>query len=289
MPNHDVALSFAGEDRAYVEMVARFLQAHGASFFYDDYHAVDLWGKDLYAHLSEVYAKAGRFVVMFVSRHYAEKVWTNHERQAAQSRALREKGEYILPVRFDDTPIDGLLPTIGYLDARRLSPEVLAAKILEKLGRPVSLDKANRVPAPHNPALTGVAVFDFHSRDGRFEIGQGELGFGTKWSTAGQASIHCYNDPPSLRGIAVAPQGALIEELGDVSTLDFTSRTRTPVVGQFVALQNTKGFFALLRIEAVHGGRQGGPAAELRFRYWIRPDGSADFSRETAPALPSPG
>ena len=27
----EVALSFAGEDRAYVEMVARFLKAHGVS------------------------------------------------------------------------------------------------------------------------------------------------------------------------------------------------------------------------------------------------------------------
>jgi len=58
-----------------------------------------------------------KFVVMFISHHYAEKVWTNHERQAAQSRALTERGEFILPVRFDDTPIEGLLPTVGYLDS----------------------------------------------------------------------------------------------------------------------------------------------------------------------------
>ena len=28
---------FAGEDWTYVEMVARFLQSHGVSFFFDDY------------------------------------------------------------------------------------------------------------------------------------------------------------------------------------------------------------------------------------------------------------
>ncbi len=84
MSRYEIALSFAGEDRTYVEMVARFLQGHGVSFFYDDYKAVDLWGKDLYTHLIEVYSKAERYVVMFISHHYAERVWTNHERRAAQ-------------------------------------------------------------------------------------------------------------------------------------------------------------------------------------------------------------
>ena len=139
MSQYEVALSFAGEDRAYVEMVARFLRSHNVTFFYDDDKEVELWGRDLYAHLSEVYSKAERYVVMFISRHYAEKVWTNHERRAAQARALAERGEYILPVRFDDTAVEGLLPTVRYLDARRISPEVLASKILEKLGRPIIL------------------------------------------------------------------------------------------------------------------------------------------------------
>ena len=139
MSRYEIALSFAGEDRTYVEMVARFLQSHHVSFFYDDYNDVDLWGKDLYTHLIEVYSKAERYAVMFISRHYAEKVWANHERRAAQSRALTEQGEYILPVRFDDTAVEGLLPTVSYLDARRISPEVLASKILEKLGRPIIL------------------------------------------------------------------------------------------------------------------------------------------------------
>jgi hypothetical protein len=52
----EVALSFAGEDRAYVEMVARFLKAHGLSLFYDEDLQTSLWGKDLYSHLSSVYS-----------------------------------------------------------------------------------------------------------------------------------------------------------------------------------------------------------------------------------------
>lgn len=44
-------------------------------------------------------------------------MWTNHERQAAQERAFEEKGgEYILPIRIDETVIPGLPKTIGYID-----------------------------------------------------------------------------------------------------------------------------------------------------------------------------
>jgi hypothetical protein len=38
-----------------------------------------------------------------------------------------------LPVRFDDTEIPGLAPTIGYLDARVLTPSKLAELIRQKL------------------------------------------------------------------------------------------------------------------------------------------------------------
>ena len=280
MPPYEIALSFAGEDRTYVEMVARFLQSHHVSLFFDDYNDVDLWGKDLYAHLIKVYSDAERYVVMFISRNYAEKVWTNHERRAAQSRALTERGEYILPVRFDDTAVEGLLPTVSYLDARRISPEVLASKILEKLGRPIILSKANALPAPHSPSLSGQVTFDYTSHDGRFELGNGNLAFESRWTRASKMNIYCYNDAPSIRGVAVAPFGADFGSLGDVSTLDFTSRTRCPAVGQFVVLQNTQGFFSLLRIESIGDTTRGDHADWLTFRYWIRPDGGSDFSNE---------
>ena len=51
----DIALSFAGEDRQYVEEVAKVLRLMGFRVFYDKYETVSLWGKNLYTHLSEVY------------------------------------------------------------------------------------------------------------------------------------------------------------------------------------------------------------------------------------------
>lgn len=131
---YDVALSFAGEQRAYVEKVAGALRRRGLRPFYDDYEKANLWGKDLYEHLDWIYQKAARYCVLFASEDYAKKVWTTHERRGAQSRALRSSQEYVLPVRFDDTEIPGLRPTVMYVDARSLSPGELAGLISEKLG-----------------------------------------------------------------------------------------------------------------------------------------------------------
>lgn len=130
---YDVGLSFAGEQRAYVNQVAAELRSRGVRVFYDDYEKAKLWGKNLYAHLHEVYTHRCRYCMLFVSRDYAGKVWTNHERESAQARALETKGEYILPVRFDDTPIPGLAKTVTYIDGTQVSPADLAGLAAEKL------------------------------------------------------------------------------------------------------------------------------------------------------------
>jgi hypothetical protein len=130
---YDVALSFAGEDREYVEKVAEGLKAAGVAVFYDGFEQVGLWGEDLAEHLGEVYGKRSRFVVLFLSRAYAAKAWPNHEKQFAIGRQLATGQRRILPVRFDETEIAGLPPTIGYLDLRVLTPEKLVELIRQKV------------------------------------------------------------------------------------------------------------------------------------------------------------
>jgi predicted RNA-binding Zn-ribbon protein involved in translation (DUF1610 family) len=131
---YDVCLSFAGEERTYVERVAKRLVVQGVRVFYDEYEQVELWGKDLYAHLDDMYRNSARYCVIFASKAYASKLWSNHERRSAQARAFSENREYILPARFDSTEIPGLLPTIGYVNLRKTSPSRLADMIVEKLG-----------------------------------------------------------------------------------------------------------------------------------------------------------
>lgn len=138
---YDIALSFAGEDRSYVSKVAFLLKERGIRFFYDEYETDKLWGVNLYDHLSEVYSKRAKYVIMFISKHYAEKVWTNHERKSSQARALVENKEYILPARFDNTEIPGILDTIGYLNLQKLDPAGVVDLVMKKLNIEVKEEK----------------------------------------------------------------------------------------------------------------------------------------------------
>jgi hypothetical protein len=118
---YDVALSFAGPDRKHAKELAKLIRENGFRVFYDEYEQHRLWGVDLYAHLSDVYKNQAKYCVMFLSKYYAERLWTNHERQAAQARSFRESLEYILPLRLDDTEIPGIHDTVGYLDLRHMT------------------------------------------------------------------------------------------------------------------------------------------------------------------------
>src|ERR1051326_1830050 len=147
---YDIALSFAGEDRAYVDQVAQLLREKNIKVFYDEFALAETWGADLYVFLDEVYRKESRFAAVFISRHYAAKPWTTHERQSIQARALNELGPYLLPVRLDDSDLPGFRPTVGSVDARRISVERLVELIQEKLdkipGQALTAPKHFRVP-----------------------------------------------------------------------------------------------------------------------------------------------
>lgn len=164
---YDVTLSFAGEDRAHAEALAERLRASGVKVFYDLYEQASLWGKDLYEHLHSVYSEQATHCVIFVSQHYAKKLWTTHERKAAQERAFKERGgEYILPIRLDETRLPGLSETIGYVSISE-GIERIAEMLLVKLGKRAadvgggaatalvaSLD-ASAKPAPIDPGSRG--------------------------------------------------------------------------------------------------------------------------------------
>jgi hypothetical protein len=188
----EVALSFAGERRAFVEEVASRLKNAGVQVFYDDYEKSDLWGRDLAAHLDEVYRKRARFVVPFIDGAYAQKAWPRQEFRSALARAVQEREPYLLPVRFDETDLPGLAPTIGYLDGRTDSPDDVAKAILAKLGkesrtsasstrdvaRPVAADHERTREVPQPGRVPKVVPTDFNpyaELDRALEVLQKEL------------------------------------------------------------------------------------------------------------------
>lgn len=130
---YDIAISFAGEDRSIASQIAAQLKEGGVSVFYDEYETGTLWGKNLYDHLENIYAEQAKFCLMLISKHYANKSWTNQERKNAQARAFRQNEEYILPLRLDDTKIPGLSDTVAYIRFEDYSIEEIANLLLEKL------------------------------------------------------------------------------------------------------------------------------------------------------------
>jgi hypothetical protein len=129
----DIAISFAGPERLIAEKLAKIVKEAGHSVFFDDFYADYLWGKNLFDTFNEIYSKRARYCVIFVSKEYSERMWTNHERQSAQARALEEKGnEYILPIKIDETALKGMSSTLGYVDIS-VGIEKIAQMLIKKL------------------------------------------------------------------------------------------------------------------------------------------------------------
>ena len=133
---YDIALSFAGEQRAYVEELALYLKKNNISVFYDYFEQVNLWGKDLTEKLEQIDATEARYCVIFISEEYAKKGWTCHERAAAAQRMLecRTKSiDYILPVKFDETKIPAIFNTVGCINAKDYSPLQVGEMLIQKI------------------------------------------------------------------------------------------------------------------------------------------------------------
>ena len=270
-----MALSFASEQRNYVERVARALQSRGVAVFYDDFEQVRLWGKDLVEELHDVFEHKADIAVMFISRRMSKKAWPQHERRSLLSCAVESRGNYVLPVRFDNTDVPGLPASIRYIRAEDRTPEEVAAMIGEKIGINCLQGKASNVQPPRMTAPTGEVVFDYSDHNGRYVIGSGTLEFETKWSKASNTSIHVYNDPSSIYGVALARECTSIAQVTSAKTLDYTSRVRRPRLGEIVVVRNVNGFYAAVHVLEIKDDRRGDEKGrtQISIRYsvkWLR-------------------
>lgn len=130
---YDVAVSFAGDVRAKVEEFVNALKERGLSVFYDFDQQAQLWGKDLRAKLSEVYANEALYMVIFLSKAYPERDWTDFELSVGKAAAEKRTNEYLLPLRLDDVVVVGIHSTIGYVDLNEAGVDKTADILAEKV------------------------------------------------------------------------------------------------------------------------------------------------------------
>jgi hypothetical protein len=127
------ALSYAGQQREYVQNVSRRLKERGVPHYFDRDNQAAMLGKHLAEELPRIYEDDARTVVMFISADYAAKDWPRLERRASFSRAAKELSPYVLPARFDDTKLPGLVGDVVYVDLSEMSPVAFADLIVDWL------------------------------------------------------------------------------------------------------------------------------------------------------------
>lgn len=129
---YDVAISFAGADKAVAEGLVYLLEQRNIKSYLDEYTSPDQWG-DMVDHVVNLFARKARYCVLLVSEHFPLSAWTETERTSAREGALRDAEEYILPLRLDDTDVAGMNEVQGYRDLREHSMESIVQWLEKKL------------------------------------------------------------------------------------------------------------------------------------------------------------
>jgi hypothetical protein len=131
-----IALSFAGEHRVYVEQVANHLKAALVgedAVFYDNWYTHELARPNLDSYLQNIYHQDSDLIVPFICADYERKDWCGLEWRAIRDLIKQRKDEDIMPMRFDNTHIAGLFGIDGYLDVSKRTAEDTATIILKRL------------------------------------------------------------------------------------------------------------------------------------------------------------
>jgi len=105
------------------------------------------------------------------------------------------------------------------------------------------------------------------------------LMFETDWSKASNTNIHLYNDPPSIKSVALAKDVDNIKLIKDARIYNSSSRVRTPNLNQITILQNINGFYAAIKIIDIKDDTRGSENDELTFEYVIQTNGTPDFTK----------
>lgn len=117
-----------------------------------------------------------------------------------------------------------------------------------------------------NPNFEDMVEFNYSNNNGMFTIGTGEYSFATRWSKASNIRIHAYSD--SVKNIALVKCLNCLDELKSTEGLDFTSRVRTPKVGDSIVWINKYGNIANTRILEIKDDRADSKD-KVKFEYRI--------------------
>ena len=131
----DVALSFPGERRRFIQKVAEALaqQLHQEQVFYDKWYEAELARVNLDVYLQSIYRDEAELIVVFLCAEYEQKEWCGLEWRAIRDLIKQKHDKKIMLFRFDETVIPGLFSVDGYVDVKRQTAVDVGKLIIERL------------------------------------------------------------------------------------------------------------------------------------------------------------
>lgn len=131
----DIALSFPGEVRDYVELVANQLEKDLGphACFYDRHYTAQLARPSMDTLLQGIYQTRAQLVVAFIGASYQDKPWCGLEFRAIREIIMKRAHGQVMFVKIDDGRVDGVFDVDGYVDSRKHSAIEVADMIRQRL------------------------------------------------------------------------------------------------------------------------------------------------------------
>ena len=120
----------------------------------------------------------------------------------------------------------------------------------------------------YSPERKGTFTFDYSNNNGEYVIGEGDAMFRTRWSKADNTSIHAYKDGNGIVAIALLKDVGNLEAINTIEG-DFSSRVRTPRIGDAIVWRNDKGKHAITKVVSIKDDSRGDDHDELTCNYII--------------------
>ena len=131
----DVALSFPGEHRTFVEEIpeslSRSLIRH--KVFYDRLYEAELARPNLDTYRQKIYHDDSHLIVVFICEDYNNKEWCHLEAWAIRDLIKKRRDDEVIFVRLDDGAVDGVFSADGYVDAKGRPALEIAQVIRDRL------------------------------------------------------------------------------------------------------------------------------------------------------------
>jgi hypothetical protein len=128
----DVALTFPGEQRPLVELIAGELSARltRERVFYDRYYEAELARPNLDTYLRAIYHDESQLIVVFLCEDYEQKEWCHLEARAIRDLIKKRREDEVMFVRVGDGHVAGVFSVDGYVNAAgRLPADIVLQRL----------------------------------------------------------------------------------------------------------------------------------------------------------------